>query len=72
VILPLFGAPVKFGASKGITLVFTIVSVARSYLVRRFLRHPHQAVRRLVSGHLRRFPHYEVPDVSKWVSNPVH
>jgi predicted protein tyrosine phosphatase len=36
VILPLFGAPVKFGASKGITLVFTIVSVARSYLVRRF------------------------------------
>jgi hypothetical protein len=36
VILPLFGAPVKFGASMGITLVFTIVSVARSYLVRRF------------------------------------
>ncbi len=35
-ILPLFGAPVKLGASMGITLAFTVVSVVRSYLVRRF------------------------------------
>ncbi|WP_316194481.1 polysaccharide biosynthesis C-terminal domain-containing protein [Bradyrhizobium sp. SZCCHNRI3052] len=36
VLLPLFGAPVKIGASVGITLAFTVISVVRSYLVRRF------------------------------------
>ncbi|GAB9153312.1 DUF7220 family protein [Bradyrhizobium diazoefficiens] len=36
VILPIFGAPVKFGASMWITLAFTVVSILRSYLVRRF------------------------------------
>ncbi len=46
-ILPLFGAPVKLGASMGITLAFTVVSVVRSYLVRRFF-----------AIHIKRFAHW--------------
>ncbi|MDB5610679.1 MAG: hypothetical protein JWP25_7579 [Bradyrhizobium sp.] len=35
-VLPLFGFQVKFTQSFAITLIFTLISIARSYLVRRF------------------------------------
>lgn len=36
VIYPLFGYPVTFAQNLGITMCFTIVSVIRSYVVRRY------------------------------------
>jgi hypothetical protein len=35
-VLPLFGFKVKLAESLAITLVFTVISIIRSYLVRRF------------------------------------
>ncbi|MGJ4945042.1 DUF7220 family protein [Bradyrhizobium sp. HKCCYLS1011] len=35
-VLPLFGFQVKLSESLAITAVFTVISIARSYLVRRF------------------------------------
>jgi hypothetical protein len=35
-VLPLFGFQVKLDQSIAITLIFTIISIARSYLIRRF------------------------------------
>ncbi|WLA44120.1 hypothetical protein QNJ95_22875 [Bradyrhizobium elkanii] len=35
-VLPLFGFKVKLAESFAITLVFTVISIVRSYLVRRF------------------------------------
>jgi len=35
-VLPLLGFPVKFSQSVVITAVFTVISIVRSYLVRRF------------------------------------
>ncbi|MEY9138476.1 hypothetical protein ABIE79_010004 [Bradyrhizobium diazoefficiens] len=34
-VLPLFGLPVKFSQSMSITIIFTAISIVRSYLVRR-------------------------------------
>ena len=35
-ILPIFGYPVSFSDSLWISLIFTIVSIIRSYIIRRF------------------------------------
>lgn len=35
-VLPLFGFKVKLAESFAITLIFTVISIVRSYLVRRF------------------------------------
>jgi uncharacterized membrane protein (DUF485 family) len=38
-ILPLFGFNVTAGQALGIGVFFTVISVARSYLIRRFFNH---------------------------------
>lgn len=47
-ILPLFGFNVTLAQNLQIGLLFTVISVARSYLLRRFFNHRlHQAAERL-------------------------
>lgn len=35
IVLPLFGLPVSFGQAAGISAVFTVISLLRSYVLRR-------------------------------------
>lgn len=40
-ILPLFGLPVSWGSASWIGVIFTIISLIRGYLVRRFFNYLH-------------------------------
>jgi hypothetical protein len=51
VVLPAFGYPVTLGDAFGIGVVFTVISVARSYLIRRYFNaRLHAAAQRLAGA----------------------
>ena len=42
VIFPLMGIPVTFGENLGITLIFTVISLVRSFVMRRIFNKIHK------------------------------
>lgn len=51
-ILPLFGFPVAFGSSIVITMIFTLISVAVAYGMRRFFENLEQ-IKQAIRDHFR-------------------
>jgi hypothetical protein len=71
-VLPLFGVPVKFSASVGITVIFTAISMVRSYFVRRFFAAHLKRIAAWCQGDLRRLPEPELAVVTEWVTDERH